>query len=822
MTRSFTGTSLTDNIRAYVGALLIIGTSIAMRTVMSSIADVQVPFLFAFPAVVVISMWLGLGPGLVAVLVTVAWDICVPGQDASSVLRASMFAPAGSVTAILCATAMGRKRAIDLPRQPLAAADNSERSGTKWLSSLFIASAVVPAIFFAVAAWQSYLSTTARADDDLDRAARIVEEHALKVFEANEVLNGRIGDILEQANDAANGENERELHNRLAQASRGIAQVQAISAWDRAGHAIASSGMYPMPVDFSIASRDYFIRLKNGSEDVIITAPETGPLSRERIFFVAERRLDSHGEFNGLSIVALFPAYFERFYRELADSQPTLTLSLIRGDGTVLTRFPSRAEDPPRVAPTTLLMQHVLRREPAGHFETTSRNDGGVRIIGFRRVGSYPLYVVAGVDQAAVLSQWLRYIQILAAFIFPTSLALVYVTWRALRTTRRDLLAADELAQESRRRLVAESALREVQKLEALGRLTGGVAHDFNNLLSVMSNNLYILEHRQPDGLSRQFAAMRRAVKSGERLTRQLLAFSRRQPMHPETISLASAMPGLRELLGHTIGRLVELSIQVEEPTALVSIDSNEFELALINLAVNAKDAMPDGGLLDIRAGNAKDGSDFVEIVVSDGGTGIATADLPHIFEPFFTTKDVGKGTGLGLSQVYGFCVQSGGSLAVRNGIGGGAVFTMRLPKVSGTVAAPETTNPVSAAPGLAQRILVVDDNPEVAYTTCLMLREAGATVTQVEDASTALDVLRRERYDAMVSDIMMPGGRSGISLAIEARESFPHMRIVLVSGYTSELELAESKGFTVLAKPCEFDALRSALDADDASVNAP
>ena len=811
MDKATTATRAGAGTRSYLVAAALAFLAIAARGLLYRFIDVQVPFLFAFPCVVLVSLWFGLGPGLLTVIIAVGWDIAFPDSGTSlNVLRATVFAPVGFATATLAAAAMDRQRALEAPAVP-GVQDPGHRTAERWLSILFTVSAIIPAMFFAIAAWESYVAVAARADDELDRASRIMEEHALKVFETNEVLSGRVRDILDSDDNIALHEHESEIHQRLMLASRGIPQVQGISAWDMDGHGIASGTTYPLPADYSIADRAYFRELRSGPVDVIITAPIIGPLSHERIFFVAQKRQDAEGAFNGVTVVALYPAYFEKFYRDLADGQPTLTLALARTDGTILARYPElpALEALPASSP---LLAHMHRGEPEGHFNAPSTVDGADRIVGFRRLGAYPLYVAAGINQSAVLTSWLHYVQLLAALTFPTSFALIYVTWRTLRSTRRDLLAADELARESRRRFAAETALKEAQKLEALGRLTGGVAHDFNNLLSVMSNNLYVLEHRNPGGLDKQFAAMRRSIKAGERLTRQLLAFSRRQPMRPETVSLPQMLPALTELLRHTLGQEIVLVVTVEPDTRYVQIDTSEFELALINLAINAKDAMPRGGTLHVSAQNAPDDRGFVEIRIKDEGEGVAESDIARIFEPFFTTKDVGKGTGLGLSQVYGFCVQSQGTVTVTSTVGEGATFTLRLPVSVDALTPTEATIAMPIAAQLKLRILIVEDNPDVSYTTSLMLREAGANVSQVENAATALDVLRRESYDAMVSDIMMPGGMTGIALATQAREEFPQMRIVLVSGYTEELELAGEQGFTVLAKPTEFEALRAAL----------
>ncbi len=289
----------------------------------------------------------------------------------------------------------------------------------------------------------------------------------------------------------------------------------------------------------------------------------------------------------------------------------------------------------------------------------------------FRRLERYPIYVLAGVDREAIIAGWQRQLAVLAAFTFPISMALVYVVWVALRRTRRELAAQQSLQREIEQRARIENALHHVQKLEALGRLTGGVAHDFNNLLTIVSNNLHLMRRLDPRMAdNKQLAAIGRAVASGERLTRQLLAFARRQPLQPEVISIQERLPALLALIAPTLGPRIESSVEVDPKTKAVLVDPAELELAIINLAVNAKDAMPDGGRLTLSARNASPAEidiagEFVVLTVADTGTGIDPELTDRIFEPFFTTKPAGQGTGLGLSQVYGLCAQAGGTVRI-------------------------------------------------------------------------------------------------------------------------------------------------------------
>ena len=334
--------------------------------------------------------------------------------------------------------------------------------------------------------------------------------------------------------------------------------------------------------------------------------------------------------------------------------------------------------------------------------EGASAVDGEDRINAFRRLERYPIYVQAGVDREAIIAGWQRQLAVLAAFTFPISMALVYVVWVALRRTRRELAAQQSLQREIEQRARIENALHHVQKLEALGRLTGGVAHDFNNLLTIVSNNLHLmrrLDTKMAD--NKQLAAIGRAVASGERLTRQLLAFARRQPLQPEVVSLQERLPALLALIAPTLGPRIESSVEVDPKTKAILVDPAELELSIINLAVNAKDAMPDGGRFKLSARNASRAEvdiagEFVVLTVADTGIGIDPELTERIFEPFFTTKPSGQGTGLGLSQVYGLCAQAGGSARIDSAPGEGTRVSLYLP----------ATDPVPSVVGWPSRMI--------------------------------------------------------------------------------------------------------------------
>jgi signal transduction histidine kinase/CheY-like chemotaxis protein len=378
-----------------------------------------------------------------------------------------------------------------------------------------------------------------------------------------------------------------------------------------------------------------------------------------------------------------------------------------------------------------------------------------------------------------------------------------------------------QLEAEIAEREKAQETLREAQKLEAIGRMAGGIAHDFNNLLTVVQGNAEIL---QDSPLSEDdmhcVKAIDRASERGSRLVRQILTFSRRQPLKTDVIDLRQRDEELSEMLGRSVRGDVRLLVSMAEDLWPVECDIAELEIALMNLCVNARDAMPNGGLVRVEGRNstletghaAGLSGAFVALSITDTGTGIAPDDITRVFEPFFTTKDVGKGTGLGLSQVYGFAQQSGGMATIDSKLGEGTTVTLYLPRATRNAAAETATGRQTLARATGV-ILVVEDDEDVAAVAKNMLKLIGYRAEHVRDGATALAVLLSgQRFDAVFSDIIMPGGMSGLDLARKVRQHFPGLPILLCSGYARATGEVFREGFDIIAKPYSADSLAEAL----------
>jgi len=356
--------------------------------------------------------------------------------------------------------------------------------------------------------------------------------------------------------------------------------------------------------------------------------------------------------------------------------------------------------------------------------------------------------------------------------------------------------------------------LAESQKLDALGQLTGGVAHDFNNLLMVVTGSLHVLKKIAGDDPKalRAVQAIEAASQRGAALTQQLLSFARRQSVNPQPLDLNERIHSIREVLDTGLGSAVELHIDVAGGIWPITVDAAEFETALVNLVINARDAMPQGGSVTLQLKNVfiDDGArkgDHVAITVTDTGVGIPPDVLAKIFDPFFTTKPIGKGTGLGLSQVHGFAHQAGGTVAVESELGRGTSFTICFPR---SIPLPSRQETFASAIG-GGMVLLVEDNPDVAIASTGLLEQLGYSVRWVSDAEAALEEIERDGVDLVLSDIVMPGKLDGLGLARAIRETRPRLPILLASGYSEAAQNAGTE-FPILRKPYQMHELNEAL----------
>ncbi len=462
---------------------------------------------------------------------------------------------------------------------------------------------------------------------------------------------------------------------------------------------------------------------------------------------------------------------------------------------------------------------------PPGQLEAIpAASDGSIRAVapvdsGGQRIGAVYLEV-----QREPLSRRLtRYL--LLGFLFTLAALVVIVLGMARAVLKRANRALAERAEalaeanslleiQMEERAKAEEQLRQAQKMQALGQLTGGIAHDFNNLLTVIQGSADMLCR---EGLTDQrrlrFAnAIVQASGSAAALTSQLLAFARRQPLKPEPLNLNRLIEGMRDLLDRTLGERIEVETKLTHASCNVLADRNQLEAAILNIAANARDAMPDGGRLTVSTRDASEGdSPMAALEIADTGTGMDQDTLEHVFEPFFTTKGTGKGTGLGLSQVYGFVQQSGGEVRAHSTPGVGTTFVILLPCSGAEGARPSDTVEGRSDFDASASILIVEDNDEVGAFAETLLTELGHSIRRASSGEEALDIVRAEHFDIVFSDVVMPG-MGGLKLAEILAQERPDLPVVLATGYSHDIAQSGSGGRPVILKPYRLETLSKAL----------
>jgi signal transduction histidine kinase len=436
-------------------------------------------------------------------------------------------------------------------------------------------------------------------------------------------------------------------------------------------------------------------------------------------------------------------------------------------------------------------MLNVANRPEGGIVTSNNSVDGVQRRIAYRKLGYADLYVSDGLETNDVYADWIRLMASHLIFGIPATLLLSVLVLLTMRRTR-DFYA------EAERRELAEQALRQSQKMEAVGQLTGGVAHDFNNLLTIIIGNLGIakrgvVEARAERALDNALIGAERAAQ----LTQRLLAFSRRQPLNPRVLDVNKLIVSISDLLTRTLGENIELQTIGAAGLWKTEADASELESTLLNLALNARDAMPNGGKLTIETGNAyldeeycrqqeiNPPGQYILISVSDSGAGMSTETIDRAFEPFFTTKEAGKGTGLGLSQVYGFMKQSGGHVKIYSEPGEGTTIKLYLPRRDGDETALAIDDGAGSERGNGETILIVEDDDGVRQYASEILRDLNYQIIEAKDSAAALRLIEANKpFDLLLTDVVLPG-INGRELASEVERRRPGTKIIFMTGYS-------------------------------------
>ncbi|MFZ0193961.1 MAG: ATP-binding protein [Pseudolabrys sp.] len=657
------------------------------------------------------------------------------------------------------------------------------------LKTMLAASIVIPLALFSYASWINYRDTIAHADEQLTASLNILSEHASKVLQSVDLATTSVDAIVGDLSDAQIEARQEALHSQLSKLEKALATVDAIFIADRNGRALASSAIFPLPPDTSVADRDYFQAQADRNAGTYVGAVLQSRATKERFFGVSRRRPADDGQFTGIIMISVMPKVFTEFYKQLA-GDTSASFSLARRDGAILARYPAPPGDVTHYGPDSEFVRSIGSQPERGILTTTSI-DGTQRRIAYRKLGNSDLYVSDGLQTDEIYSRWIRLMASHLIFGIPATLFLFGLVLLTIRRTQ-------AFYAEAERRELAEQALRQSQKMEAVGQLTGGVAHDFNNLLTIIIGNLGIAKRGVVE--SRAERALNNALVGAERaaqLTQRLLAFSRRQPLNPRVLDVNKLIVSISDLLVRTLGENIELESIGGAGLWKVEADASELESTLLNLALNARDAMPEGGKLTIETSNAylDEGycqqhagvapGQYILIAVTDNGGGMSAETIDRAFEPFFTTKEAGKGTGLGLSQVYGFMKQSEGHVKIYSESGEGTTIKLYLPRRDGNEAAHSADEPVGSERGRAETILIVEDDDGVRQYASEILRDLNYQIIEAKDSATALRLLDADKkFDLLLTDVVLPG-KNGRELATEVERRRPGTKVIFMTGYS-------------------------------------
>ena len=719
--------------------------------------------------------------------------------------------------------------ALDLPL-PL----RSFAATRRILLVVLAASILFPVVFLLGYGYYDYQRRMTESDDIADRVSRVADEQAVKVLDLNREISTRIVEMLADSDDAQISANQKAIHDRLSVIGESFAQVAAITIFGVNGEMLASNHYFPVPA-VSIANRDDFISARSIRPDPYFSLPLLGRVEQTDVFTTSVGRSLNDGRLAGVVSIALKRDYFTGFYRDLSNGEPGMSVGLFRRDGGILVREP-----PSRAGIThahdTAFTNAMRNNELFGRVRIRSSIDGLERVLAFRRVGDYPLYVTSGIPTGAIFAQWRQHYTLIVVITAMPCIAVWLLVLFSLRQLRAQQAAWERWQAEVAMRLSAEASSRQLRRMGALGNLVANVAHDFNNLLMVVAANMELARRKNFNGLEREVLAVERATAGAEALARRLLSVARKQPLKQAPIDLSVWLAAATGLIETAAGEKVQVKVQVSSDMWQVRADATELEFAIINIAVNARDAMPQGGRFVIRCQNVRVTADnvlpdgeYALLAFTDSGEGMPETTARRAFEPLFTTKLSGSGTGLGLAQVLAACEQAGGTARLASVPGRGTTVRLYLPRYHGPAAAPVTAAADAAGieipdvPGTADStdraapaglhpgsILLVEDNEEVAAGVAAVLATFGCDVRHELTADKAFDLLNEgSRFDLVLSDIQMPGRLNGIDLAEKVRGTWPTQRIALMTGYADEFERARHTGVTILAKPFNIDELR-------------
>jgi two-component system, NtrC family, sensor kinase len=690
------------------------------------------------------------------------------------------------------------------------------------LKALCVASVVAPAIVFSAYAYITYDSAHRAAEAKALHLVAMLQEHTQRVFETiqlalyhtDRLLAGMPDEIIRNSHD---------IWSQVKATQLTGPQIGSVFVLGADGSAVLNTRAFPSPPT-NFSDRDYFLAQKESDVGLFLGGSYTGKISKAPIFNFSIRRSSGDGRFKGVIGSSAFVDYFQNFYATVGDVEDDFSIVLLRSDGDILARYPDFTVG-------QKLDLTNLRRDPGVAHQIrymTSPVDNKSRLYASAKIGNFPAYVTFSIARGAIIREWTRDLAVPAGVGIVITAALLLLTLFALRRAQREGLAiqqlkdvAQSLNEEIQRRQKAETSLLQSQKLDALGRITSGIAHDFNNLLMIISGSLSLAKkQRAGPRLRRLLEACEQATERGAALIRQLLAFSRGQTLRPVAVDVRRVLAEGQTWIGRIVTEAVQIEIACDDAVWPVFVDLTQLESALLNLVVNARDAMAGGGRLTIKVRNVTFAErqtirplfgDYVAIAVSDSGSGMSEEVLGRVFEPFFTTKGIGKGTGLGLSQIHGFIQQSEGDISIVSEVGKGTTVTLYLPRSKEMLSSEQTSMQHAASLPLQNEdvVLVVEDDAAVRKTIVEQLYDLAYRPIAVRSVEEARGILSAGgRLDILLTAYTLVGGSNGLELAREAKKQRPELRTLIM---TASLDIEQLSG-TPLRKPFTQAELQRAL----------
>jgi signal transduction histidine kinase/CheY-like chemotaxis protein len=689
------------------------------------------------------------------------------------------------------------------------------------LKRLTVLGLLLSMLLFAVVAWKDKSATLTKAESDGNKIIALFREQAANLIAGHQFLLQMAAERVQDLGwdtIAASPKILTELE-ALDRTLDGVSEILLVDAQGK----VRATTMHWQPNDaMPVVAERCFMALKKNAASSCITPPrhQSGP---ESFLFLLNRRLERDGVFDGIAQVAVSGDYLVTQW-ESATPVPSDVVTLFGVDGAVLAQAGQVSKGEPGPAGWGSALVSAMDQIHAGVIRSPLSVDGRDRITLLSQIEGQPLYVSLSLDREAIMMAWYGNLLIYGLIAAIGAAAIVVAFGIAIRQAKSERRAVSlwEAEVEGRERM--EEQLRQSQKMEGLGKLTGGIAHDFNNLLTVIIGSVDMAQSLALDAKShRLLASALKASRTAAALTQRLLAFARKQILQPRAVDLPHLVNGMQDLLFRTLGPDVRLVVNGDIGLWPARVDPNQIELVVLNLAINARDAMPYGGTLSIAATNREFAPDapqelaagrYVVLTVSDTGEGMDEATLVKATEPFFSTKPIGKGTGLGLSMIQGFVIQSGGAIRIRSEPGRGTQVELWLPRAAALPQERHVTEIHDSSPGNGA-ILVCDDDAAVLEFVCEALKAGGYQVVPASSGRMALSLLRHnDAINLLLVDYTMPA-MNGAAVVRRVQISHPYLPILVMTG-NADLEAiqADLPDTAVLCKPFDREVLTARVGA--------